>query len=77
MIRNHNNTHCLKSVRILSFFGPYFPALGLNKGRYGVSLRIQSEMLENTDQKNSEYGNFSRSEANHVIILLFLDISFN
>ena len=61
----------MTSVHILKFFGPYFPALGLNKGRYGVSLRIQSEMLENTGQKNSEYGHFSRSEANHIIILLF------
>ena len=25
------------------FSGPYFPAFGLNKERYGVSLRIQSE----------------------------------
>ena len=25
------------------FSGPYFPALGLNRERYGVSLRIQCE----------------------------------
>ena len=25
------------------FFGPYFPALGLNKESYSVSIRIQSE----------------------------------
>ena len=36
--------HYVKSVRIRSFSGPYFPAFGLN-----------------TDQKNAEYGNFSRS----------------
>ena len=35
--------HCVKSVRIRSYFGPYFPAFGLNTERYGVSLRIQSE----------------------------------
>ena len=35
--------HCLKSVCIRSFSGPYFPAFGLNTGRYCVSLRIQSE----------------------------------
>ena len=34
--------HCVKSVR-RSFPGPYFPTLGLNTQRYGVSLRIQSE----------------------------------
>ena len=35
--------HCVKSVRIRSFSGPYFPAFGLNTERYGVSLHIQSE----------------------------------
>ena len=35
-IRNFN---CLKSVRILSFSGPYFLAFGLNTERYSVSLR--------------------------------------
>ena len=34
--------HCVKSVRIWSFPGPYFPAFGLNTERY-VSLHIQSE----------------------------------
>ena len=35
--------HCVKSVRIQGFSGPYFPAFGLNMERYSVSLRIQSE----------------------------------
>ena len=35
--------HCVKSVRIRSFSGPYFPAFGMNVERYSVSLRIQSE----------------------------------
>ena len=33
----------MKSVRIPSFPGPYFPTFGLNQKRYGVSLRIQPE----------------------------------
>ena len=33
---------CTKSVRIRSFSGPYFPALGLNTEIYVVNLRIQS-----------------------------------
>ena len=33
----------MKSVRIRSFSGPYFPAFGLNTERYNVSLRIQSK----------------------------------
>ena len=35
--------HCVKSVRIRSFSGPYFPKFGLNTERYGVSQRIQPE----------------------------------
>ena len=30
------HSHCMKSVRIRSFSGPYFPAFGLNTERYGV-----------------------------------------
>ena len=43
-----------KSVRIGSFSCPFFPAFGLNTERY----------FENTDQKDSEYGLFSRSVKN-------------
>ena len=46
----------MKSVRIQSFSGPYFPAFGLNTSPYLVRIR------ENTDQQNSEYGHFSRSK---------------
>ena len=35
--------HCVKSVRIRSHSGSYFPAFGLNTESYSVSLRIQSE----------------------------------
>ena len=35
--------HCVKSVRIRSHSGLYFPAFGLNTERYFVTLRIQSE----------------------------------
>ena len=35
--------HCVKSARIHSYSGSYFPVFGLNAERYGVSLRIQSE----------------------------------
>ena len=34
---------CVKSVRIRSFYSPYFPAYGLNTERYGVSLRIEGK----------------------------------
>ena len=39
--------HYVKSVRIWSFYDPYFPAFGLNTERYSVRLR------ENADQKNT------------------------
>ena len=41
----------MKSVRIRSFSGPYFPGIS----QYSV------QMWENKDQKNSEYGHFLRS----------------
>ena len=34
----NSNLLCVKSVRIWSFSGPYFPGFGLNTGRHGVSM---------------------------------------
>ena len=45
--------HCVKSVRIRCYSGPYFPAFGLNTERYG--------MWENADQNNFKYGHFLRN----------------
>ena len=50
--------HCVKRVHIPDFSGPYFTAFGLN-----TDLR----MRENADQKNSEYGHFSRSGTKLMI----------
>ena len=51
--------HCVKSVRILSFSGPYFPAFGLNTDKYFLSLCIQSKYgtrnTPNTDTFHSVY----------------------
>ena len=46
--------HCVKSVCIQSYSGPYFLVFGLTTERYSV-------YSENTDQNNSEYGYFLRS----------------
>ena len=47
--------HCMKSLRVLSFSGPYFHEFGLN-----------------ADQKNSQYGHFSRNEyVSHYCLLSF------
>ena len=45
--------HCVKRVRIRSFYRPYFPVFRLNMETYSVRI------WENTDQKISEYGRFS------------------
>ena len=42
-LSNIYDFHCVKSVHIRRFSGPYFPAFGLNVNRYRLSLRIQSE----------------------------------
>ena len=39
----HFINHCVKSIRIRSYYGSYFSAFGLNKERHGVSIRIQFE----------------------------------
>ena len=36
--KNILNYHCVKSVLIRSFSGPYFPAFGLYTERYGVNV---------------------------------------
>ena len=44
IILKFSDPHCIKSVRIWSYSGSYFPAFRrLNTDRYGVSLRIQSK----------------------------------
>ena len=51
ILYNYDIRHCVKSVHVWSYSGPYFPAFGLN-------IEV---MRENTDQNNSEYGHFLRS----------------
>ena len=62
----------MKSVRIRTFPGPYYPAFGLNTEKYYGEIRSITSysvgMHENTDPKNSEHGHFSRS-ANLTIKL--------
>ena len=48
--------HCVKSVCIRIFSGPYFPAFGLNMGDTITPYSVP--MLENNDQKNSKHGHF-------------------
>ena len=63
----------------VSVFGGFlvciFPVFGLNTERY-VSLRSQSECEKNTDQKNSDYGHFSRFvcwyRKDNILFVLFV-----
>ena len=62
--------HHVKSVRIRSYSGPYFPAFGLNTERYRLSLRIQSEcgkirtrITPNTDTFHAVPFNHSKTEG--------------
>ena len=51
--------HCRKSVRVGSFSGLHFPAIGLKSERLGA-LPYSIQMQENTNLGKSEYGHFSR-----------------
>ena len=66
----HQNDHYMKSVRIRSFSGPYFPAFRLNTKKIHSISPYSVQMWENTDQKNYEYGHFSRKMT--ILTLLWL-----
>ena len=59
--RDKWHEHCVKSVQIWSFCGPYFPVFGLNAEIYSVNLHIQSKYRKIRARKNSVFGYFSRS----------------
>ena len=59
------NVHCIKSVRILSFSGPYFPAFGLNTEIYGVNLRVQSKCGKMRVRKTRNMGTFHKVVTYH------------
>ena len=54
--------HCVKSVRIRTYSGPYFPTFRLNTERYSVCLRIQSGCGKMRTRMTSNTDTFLRSE---------------
>ena len=50
--------YCMKSVRIRSFSGLFFPAFGLNTEIYFVFLRIQPECGKIRTKKTPNTDNF-------------------
>ena len=58
-------SHCVKSVRIRKvsvFFWPVFPRIWTEYGEIRNISPYSVQMQENTDQKNSGYEHFLRSE---------------
>ena len=52
--------HCVKSLQIRSFSGPYFPVFGLNTEIYSVNLRIQSKCGKIRTGKKPVFGQHLR-----------------
>ena len=62
---------------IRSFSAPYFPALGLNTDSFYAVTSISwysVRIRENTDQENSEYIHFLRSNTQRKSLLWFTEI---
>ena len=66
----HEHFHGVKSVLIWSFSGPYFPAFGLNTGRYGVSLRIESECGKILSRKTPKTNTFHAMYVKEIDFIL-------
>ena len=66
--------HCVKSVRIRSFSGPYFLVFGLNTERYRVSLRIQSECVKIRTRKTPNTGTYYAVMVSNVYEQLSINL---
>ena len=53
--------HCMKSVQIRSFSWSVFSRIRTEYGKIRSMSPYSVRMRENTDQKNSAFGHFSRS----------------
>ena len=72
--------HCVKGACIRSYFGPHFPAFGLNTGRYGVSTRnksdcgkMQTRITPNTDIFHAVIVPLTISEMSGLAVILIID----
>ena len=70
----------VRGVRIQSYFGPHFPAFGLNTERYGVSTRNKSEfgkmrtrITPNTDIFHAVIAPLTISEMSGLAVILIID----
>ena len=74
--------HCLKSVQIRSFFWSVIPCIWTKYGDLRTKFLYSVWMRENTDQKNSVFGNFSRSagyynEGTHQFTIWWILVSLD
>ena len=69
--------HCVKSLRIWSFSGTYFPAFALNTEIYNVNLRTQSKCgktrARKTRNMDTFYAVFSMKLINTVLYLFHME----
>ena len=66
-----NKIHCVKSVQIMSYSGPYFPAFGLNLGRYQVSLHIHPKFRKIWTRITP------KTDIFHAVALIFITLLLN
>ena len=59
--------HCVKSIRIQSFSGPYFLVFGLHTERYSVSLRMQSKCEKIRTKKTPNTVTFHAMQINWLL----------
>ena len=52
---SYYENHCVKRVQIQSFFGPYFPAFGLNTERYRYRENSVFEHISHSEQCYDRY----------------------
>ena len=70
--------HCVKSVHIRSYSGPYFPAFEMNTERYGVSLciqpkhrKIRTRITPSTDTFHSVLACILSMSSNEFLMISF------
>ena len=62
--------YCLKIVQLRSFFWSVFSCIQIEYGDLRSTFPHSVRIQENTDQKNSIFGHFSRSEVFAILIII-------
>ena len=70
-LNSYRQLHCVKSVRLRRFSGPYSPAFVRNAERYGVSLRIRSKCGKIRPRKTPNTDTFHAALKTIIFSTLF------